>query len=113
LTFNQGGLGGRTGLSAGADSGFGLMDDWMFDNFPVYQTRENRKGLVFELAFALHAPPHALAGLSFLHPLSLPGLEVHRVFLNLLDDRFLLDPSLEAPESALDGFSFVNNDKSQ
>jgi hypothetical protein len=89
------------------------MGDWIFDKYPVYRTWENRESLVFEFAFPLHAPPHALAGLSFLHPLSLSGLEVHRVFLDLLDDGFLLDPSLEAPESALDGFSFINDDKSQ
>jgi hypothetical protein len=85
----------------------------MFDKFPVYQTWEDPESLVFEFAFPLHAPPHALASLRFLHPLSLSGLEVHGVFLDLLDDGFLLDPSFEAPESALDGFSFVNNDKSQ
>jgi hypothetical protein len=89
------------------------MDAWMFDKSPVYQTWEDRDRLIFQFAFPLHPPPHALAGLSFLHPLSLSGLEVHGVLLDLLDDGFLLDPSLEPPESALYGFSFVNNDISQ
>jgi hypothetical protein len=90
-----------------------VLNAWLFDKFPVYPTRENRDRLIFEVAFPLHPPPHALAGLSFLHPLSFSGLEVNGVLLDLFDDRFLLHPSLEPPESALYGFSFVNNDKSQ
>jgi hypothetical protein len=85
----------------------------MFDKSPVYQTWEDRDRLIFQFAFPPHPPPHALAGLSFLHALSLSGLEVHGVLLDFLDDGFLLDPSFEPSESALYGFSFVNNDKSQ
>jgi hypothetical protein len=85
----------------------------MFDNCLGSQIRESRKGLIIQVAFPLHPPPHALASLSFLHPLSLSGLEVHGMFLDLFDDGFLLDPSLEPPESAFNGFSVINNDKSQ
>src|SRR4030042_2639245 len=89
------------------------MDPWMFVKPPVYQTWENRDRLIFQFAFPPHPPPHALAGLSFLHPLSLPRLEIYGMLLDLLDDGFLLDPSFEPPESAFYGFSFVNNDESQ
>jgi hypothetical protein len=85
----------------------------MFDKFPVYRTGEDRGRLIFQFAFPLHPATHALAGLGFLHALSLSGLEVNGMLLDLLDDGFLLDPSLEPPESALYGFSFVNDDKSQ
>jgi len=85
----------------------------MFDKSPVYLTWEDRDRLIFQFAFPLHPPSHALAGLSFLHPLSLSGFEINGVLLDLLDDGFLLNPSFEPPESALYRFSFVNNDKSQ
>jgi hypothetical protein len=85
----------------------------MFDNCLGSWILEGRKGLIIQIAFPLHPPPHTLASLSFLHALSLSGLEVHGVLLDLFDDRFLLDPSLEPPESAFNGFSVINNDKSQ
>src|SRR4030042_4662724 len=95
LTFSQEGFAGRTGPSVRADSRFWFMDAWMFDKSPVYQTWEDRDRLIFQFAFPPHPPPHALAGLSFLHALSLSGLEVHGVLLDFLDDGFPLDPSFE------------------
>jgi hypothetical protein len=85
----------------------------MFDNCLGSHVRKNRNGLIFQVSFPLHPPPHTLASLSFLHPLSLSGLEVHGMLLDLFDDRFLLNPPLEPPESAFQGFSVINNDKSQ
>jgi hypothetical protein len=85
----------------------------MFDNCLGSHVRKNRNSLIFQVAFSLHPPPHTLASLSFLHALSLSGLEVHGMLLDLFDDRFLLNPSLEPPESAFQGFSVINNDKSQ
>jgi hypothetical protein len=112
-TFSQEGFVGRTGPSIGADSRLWFITAWMLDKSPVYQTWEDRDRLVFQIAFPLHSPSHALAGLSFLHAFSLSRLEVYGMLLDLLDDGFLLNPSLEPPESALYGFSLVNNDKSQ
>jgi hypothetical protein len=85
----------------------------MFDNCLGNQIREDRNGLIIQIAFPLHPPPHTLASLSFFHPLSLSGLEVHGMLLDLFDDRFLLNSTLEPPESTFQGFSVLNNDKSQ
>jgi hypothetical protein len=51
--------------------------------------------------------------LGFLHPPPFAGLEVHGVLLDLLDDRFLLDPALEPSEGGLQIFAFFKNDKRQ
>jgi hypothetical protein len=53
---------------------------------------------VFDVALSLDAPPHPFPSLGFFHPPPFPGLEVHGVLLDLLDDRFLLDPALEPAE---------------
>jgi hypothetical protein len=64
----------------------------------LYGNRDGAKDiLVFQFAFPAHPPAHPFTGLSFLHPLSLSGLKINGVLLDLLDDSFLLDPSLETP----------------
>jgi hypothetical protein len=61
----------------------------------------NKEALIFQVALSFHPAAHAFAGLGFLHPLFFSGLEIHGVFLNFLDDGFLLDSSLEPAQGAL------------
>jgi hypothetical protein len=68
---------------------------------------------ILDVAFSLDAPPHPLPSLGFLHPPPFSGLEVHGMLLDLLDDRFLLDPALEPAEGGFQTFTFLKNDKRQ
>jgi hypothetical protein len=53
---------------------------------------------ILDVALSLDAPSHPFPSLGFFHPPPFPGLEVHGVLLDLLDDRLLLDPALEPAE---------------
>jgi hypothetical protein len=74
---------------------------------------EFRKFSILDVALSLDAPSHPLPCLGLLHPLLFAGLEVDRVLLDLLDDRFLLDLSLEPAQRGLEIFTFVKLYKSQ
>jgi hypothetical protein len=78
-----------------------------------WNIEESGKFSVFDVALSLDAPPHPLARLGLLHALFLAGLEVDRVLLDLLDDRFLLDLPLEPAQSGFEVFTFVKLYKSQ
>src|SRR5512143_2506121 len=75
--------------------------------------RESRKFLVLDVALSLDAPSHPLARLGFLHAALLAGLEVDRVLLDLLDDRFLLNFPLEPAQRGFEILTFVKLYKSQ
>jgi hypothetical protein len=68
---------------------------------------------VLDVPLSLDATAHPFPSLGFLHPPTFPGLEVHRVLLDLFDDRFLLDPAFEPPECGFQIFAFFKNDKRQ
>lgn len=61
-------------------------------------------------AHAAHLFPQPLARQSLLDTPLFARLKIERVFLCILDDVFLLNLALEAPESALEGLSFIQND---
>jgi hypothetical protein len=74
---------------------------------------KERKFSVFDVALSFDPPSHPLPGLGLLHPFLFAGLEVGRVLFDFLDDRFLLNLSLETPERGFQIFIFVKNDKRQ
>lgn len=58
-------------------------------------------------AHAAHLLPKSLASQSLLDALLFARFEVERVFLDVLNNIFLLNLTLEAPESTLEGLSFI------
>jgi hypothetical protein len=80
---------------------------------PKKQDVVRRKFSVLDVPLSLDAPPHSLPSLGFFHPPFFPGLEVNRVLLDLFNDRFLLDATLEPAQSGFQIFAFFQNDKSQ
>jgi hypothetical protein len=68
---------------------------------------------ILDVALSLDAPPHPFPSLGFFHPPPFPGLEIHGMLLDLLDDRFLLYASLEPAECGFQIFAFFKNDKRQ
>ena len=61
-------------------------------------------------AHAAHFFPQPLARQSLFDAPLFTRLKVERVFLDILNDVFLLNLTLEAPESTLEGLSFIQND---
>src|SRR5512139_3879498 len=78
-----------------------------------WNSEENRKFSVLDVALSLDAPSHPLARLGLFHPPFFAGLEIDRVLLDLLDDRFLLDLPLESAQRGFEVFTFVKLYKSQ
>jgi hypothetical protein len=62
------------------------------------------------LGFSPELFPVALASQRLLRPALVPGLEIERVFLDVLDDVLLLHLPLESAESALNGLPLLNLD---
>ena len=60
--------------------------------------------------YAAHLFSQPLTRQGLFNPFLFAGLKVERVFLYILNDIFLLDFALEAPESAFKGFAFIQND---
>ena len=56
---------------------------------------------------ATHLFPQSFASQGLFNALLFARLQVERVLLYVLDDIFLLNLTLEAPQSALEGFTFV------
>jgi len=77
------------------------------------QINSEQKISILEVALSPHPASHSLSGLGFLHSLSFSGLEIHGVFLDFFNDRLLLNPSFESTQSAFQGFSIFDHDKSQ
>src|SRR5258706_10325682 len=69
------------------------------------------RGLLFGFATNLLAAP--LAGQRLLGPALVAGLQVEAVLLDVLDDVFLLDLSLEAPEGVFDRLALLDLDLGQ
>jgi hypothetical protein len=81
--------------------------------FKSLSNQRQDKILILYLSFSSDAPSHPFAGLGLFHPLFLAWLVEDSMPFNLLDDRFLLDPSFESSESAFNRLTFFNNDKRQ
>src|SRR5512133_2942175 len=62
------------------------------------------------LALATQLLPAPLAGQGLLRPALVSGLQVEAVLLDVLDDVFLLDLALEAPEGVLDRLALLHLD---
>ncbi len=56
-----------------------------------------------------HFFPQPLARQRLLDPLLFTRLQIERVFLCIFDNIFLLNLPLEAPQSAFQGFTFIQN----
>jgi len=54
---------------------------------------------IFQIAVSLNPASHPLSGHGFLHAAFLSGFEINGMFLDFLDDRFLLDFPLETAKS--------------
>jgi hypothetical protein len=79
----------------------------------VLNSKFEKKPSILEIAISFDAPPHPFAGLRLFHSAFLAGLEIDRVFLDLLDDRFLLHFPLETAKSGFKVFTFIEDYKSQ
>ena len=71
---------------------------------------ENRSPLVRLVLFSPGFFAAALAGQCCLGPLFFPGLQIVAVFLDFLDDVFLLHFSLKTAQRVFQGFTFLDND---
>jgi len=69
--------------------------------------------IIFEFPFSFQASSHAFAGLGILHPSLFAWFVVDGVLLDLFNNGFLLDFSLESFQCALDRFAFFNDNKCQ
>ena len=81
------------------------------DEIPVDDLRKLSSGRYLSVAFR-GLPPHFLAfellSQRTLEAFLFPGLQIVGVFLDFLDNTFLLNLPLETPKGALNGFTFEN-----
>jgi hypothetical protein len=74
----------------------GRVHKILFDG-QIFRKKEDLS--IFQIALSLDPASHPLPGLGFLQAAFLAGFEINGMFLDLLDDRFLLNFPLEPAKS--------------